>query len=75
MGKVNTRRHIGGILVDRDIISEDQLDEAMEILREEPESSNRRLGQILYQDLGVDRHKVMSQIASIYAFDEVFKNR
>lgn len=75
MGKVNTRRHIGSILVDRDIISEGQLAEAMEILREEPETSNRRLGQILYQDLGVDRHEVMSQIAAIYAFDEVFKNR
>jgi len=75
MGKVNTRRHIGNILVDRDIISENQLHEAMAILREEPESSNRRLGQILYQDLGIDRHKVMSQIASIYAFDEVFGDK
>lgn len=75
MGKVNTRRHIGDILVNRDIITQEQLEEAMDILREEPESSNRRLGQILYQDLGVDRHRVMSEIASIYAFDEVFANR
>ena len=75
MGKVNTRRHIGNILVNRDIITEDQLHEAMAILREEPDSSNRRLGQILYQDLGVDRHKVMSQIASIYAFEEVFRDQ
>jgi type IV pilus assembly protein PilB len=75
MGKVNTRRHIGDILVNRDIISEEQLHEAMAILREEPDSSNRRLGQILYQDLGLDRHKVMKQIASIYAFDEVFAER
>lgn len=72
MAKVNTRRHIGDILVNRDIISSEQLNEALEILREEPESSNRRIGQILYQDLGVERHKVMSEIASIYAFDEVF---
>lgn len=75
MGKVNTRRHIGDILVNRDIITEEQLHEAMAILREEPDSSNRRLGQILYQDLGLDRHKVMKQIASIYAFDEVFADR
>lgn len=75
MGKVNTRRHIGDILVNRDIITEEQLHEALAILREEPDSSNRRLGQILYQDLGVDRHKVMKEIASIYAFDEVFANQ
>lgn len=75
MGKVNTRRHIGDILVNRDVITQDQLHEAMAILREEPETSNRRLGQILHQDLGIDRHKVMSQVASIYAFDEVFENR
>lgn len=75
MGKVNTRRHIGNILVNRDIITEDQLHEAMAILREEPDSSNRRIGQILYQDLGIDRHQVMSEIASIYAFEEVFSDQ
>ncbi|MDZ7660299.1 GspE/PulE family protein [Fodinibius sp.] len=75
MGKVNTRRHIGDILVNRDIITADQLNEALAILREEPETSNRRLGQILYQDLGIDRHEVMSEIASIYAFEEVFADQ
>ncbi len=75
MGKVNTRRHIGDLLVSRDIIDDRQLDEAMTILREEPETSNRRLGQILYQDLGLDRHKVMKEIAGIYAFDEVFADK
>lgn len=75
MGKVNTRRHIGDILVNRDVITDEQLTEALAILREEPESSNRRLGQILYQDLGVNRHKVMREIASIYAFDEVFEDQ
>jgi len=75
MAKVNTRRHIGDILVNRNIIAEEQLNEALDILREEPESSNRRIGQILYQDLGVDRHKVMSEIASIYAFEEVFTGK
>ncbi|WP_440998943.1 GspE/PulE family protein [Fodinibius sp. SL11] len=75
MGKVNTRRHIGDILVNRDVITEEQLNEALAILREEPDSSNRRLGQILYQDLGVNRHKVMREIASIYAFNEVFADQ
>ncbi|NGP76369.1 Flp pilus assembly complex ATPase component TadA [Balneolaceae bacterium YR4-1] len=74
MGKVNTRRHIGDILVNRDIISAGELQTALAILREEPESTNRRLGQILYQDLGLDRHKIMKEIASIYAFDEVLVN-
>jgi len=72
MANVNTRRHIGDILVNRDIIEGEELEQALNILREEPESSNRRLGQILYQDLGADRHKVMREIASIYAFDEVY---
>ncbi len=72
MGKVNTRRHIGDILVNRGIINEEQLQTALSILHEEPESTNRRLGQILYQDLGLDRHAVMKEIANIYAFDEVF---
>jgi len=72
MGKVNTRRHIGDILLNRGIINEEQLHTALSILEEEPESTNRRLGQILYQDLGLDRHAIMKEIASIYAFDEVF---
>lgn len=73
MGKVNTRRHIGNILLNRGIIDEEQLNIANSILEEEPESTNRRLGQILYQDLGLDRHLVMKEIANIYAFDEVFE--
>ncbi|MFH5834242.1 GspE/PulE family protein [Halalkalibaculum sp. DA384] len=73
MGKVNTRRHIGNILLNRGVIDEEQLNIANSILEEEPDSTNRRLGQILYQDLGLDRHHVMKEIASIYAFDEVFE--
>ena len=72
MGKVNTRRHIGDILLNRGVINEEQLHTALSILDEEPASTNRRLGQILYQDLGMDRHEVMKEIASIYAFDEIF---
>lgn len=72
MGKINTRQHIGDLLLSRGVITGDQLSMALKILSEEPAHSNRRLGQILYQDLGIDRHKVMSQIADIYAFDEIF---
>lgn len=75
MSNVNTRRHIGDILVGREIITDEQLHRALSILKEEPETSNRRLGQILYQDLGLERHRVMKAIADIYAFDEVFADR
>ena len=75
MGKVNTRQHIGDLLLSRGVITSDQLSVSLRILREEPDHSNRRLGQILYQDLNLDRHEVMSQIADIYAFDEIFEGK
>ncbi|MEX0593360.1 MAG: ATPase, T2SS/T4P/T4SS family [Balneolaceae bacterium] len=73
MAKVNTRRHIGTLLLGRGVITEDHLLKANEILDREPEDSTRRLGQILYQDLEYDRHTIMKEIASIYAFEEVFE--
>src|SRR6056297_3250125 len=75
MGKVNTSTHIGDLLCSRGVITDEQLSMALKILSEEPEHSNRRIGQILYQDLNLDRHEVMRQIADIYAFDEVFAGR
>jgi len=75
MGKVNNRTHIGDLLCSRGVITDEQLSMALKILSEEPEHSNRRIGQILYQDLNLDRHEVMRQIADIYAFDEVFAGR
>jgi len=75
MGKVNTRTHIGDLLCSRGVITDEQLSMALKILSEEPEHSNRRIGQILYQDLNLDRHEVMRQIADIYAFDEVFAGK
>ena len=75
MGKVNTRTHIGDLLCSRGVITDEQLSMALKILSEEPDHSNRRIGQILYQDLNLDRHEVMRQIADVYAFDEVFAGR
>ncbi|MBO6621042.1 MAG: Flp pilus assembly complex ATPase component TadA [Balneola sp.] len=74
MGKINIRRHIGDILVKKSIISSEQLKEALEILEQEPQSSSRRLGQILFQDLDLNRHTIMKEIAEIYAFREVLEN-
>ncbi|HKL15994.1 MAG TPA: GspE/PulE family protein [Balneolaceae bacterium] len=72
MGKVNTKQHIGNLLLSRGVISEKELHLAVQILDEEPAGSNRRLGQILHQDLNLDRHAIMREVASIYAFDEIF---
>lgn len=73
MSKVNTRRHIGTLLLNRGVITDDLLQKANDLLDREPEESTRRLGQILYQDLQLDRHTIMKEIASIYAFEEVFE--
>ena len=75
MSSINTRRHIGDILVNREIIANEQLEQALSVLQDEPGGSTRRLGQILYQDLGLDRHTIMKEIASIYAFKEVFADK
>lgn len=75
MGKVNTKQHIGNLLLSRGVITEDQLEVAIGILDEEPQSSGRRLGQILHQDLKLDRHTIMKEIADIYAFDEIYSNK
>lgn len=71
MGKINIRRHIGDILVKRGVITAEQLDQALKILEEEPENSSRRLGQILYQDIGLNRHTIMREISRVYAFREI----
>ena len=71
MGKINIRRHIGDILVGKGVVSSEQLDKALNILEEEPENSSRRLGQILFQDLGLNRHIIMREISKVYAFREV----
>lgn len=75
MGKINIRRHIGDILVKKNVITDDQLNNALEILKQEPENSDRRLGQILFQDLGLSRHVIMSEIANVYAFREVLEGQ
>ncbi|MEQ9265435.1 MAG: ATPase, T2SS/T4P/T4SS family [Balneolaceae bacterium] len=74
MGKINIRRHIGDILVSKGVVTEDELQRALAILEEEPESSSRRLGQILFQDIGLNRHTIMREIANVYAFREVLAN-
>ncbi|MBO6793357.1 MAG: Flp pilus assembly complex ATPase component TadA [Balneolaceae bacterium] len=71
MGKINIRRHIGDILVRKGVVSEEQLTQALQILEEEPAGSSRRLGQILFQDIGLNRHLIMREISKVYAFREI----
>ena len=40
MGKINIRRHIGDILVNKGIVTEEQLQKGLSILSEEPKESN-----------------------------------
>ncbi len=75
MSATQTRRHIGDLLLNRGIIDEQQYEQALAILEKEPGTSNRRLGQILYQDLELERDKIMKGISNIYAFNEVFEEK
>ncbi len=66
-----TKTRIGELLVNKGIISRDQLAKALAIQEQEPETARRRLGNILYQDLGLDRHRIMQEISQLYAFSEI----
>ncbi|MDG5768206.1 ATPase, T2SS/T4P/T4SS family [Balneolales bacterium ANBcel1] len=70
----NVRRHIGEALVGKGIIDHDQLERAIRIFEAEPDSVRRRLGTIIIEDIGVNRHEVMRTIADLYAFREVLTN-
>lgn len=66
-----TKTRIGEILVSKGIITQDQLEEALTIQQKEPDTARRRLGAILSQELGLNRHAIMQEISRLYAFDEV----
>lgn len=66
-----TKTRIGEILVNKGIITRDQLDGALAIQQQEPDTARRRLGAILSQELGLDRHTIMREISKLYAFNEV----
>ncbi|MDI6403128.1 type II/IV secretion system protein, partial [Balneolaceae bacterium ANBcel3] len=67
----NIRRRIGDVLVHRGIITDEQLDEAIRIHNSQKSPEKKRLGNIIIEDLGVDRHQVMRTLADLYAFREV----
>ena len=69
------RKYLAKILVERGIISDDQANAARAIQRREAGKKQRSLGKILTEDFGVDRHLIMQEIADIYAFRTVGKQR
>lgn len=62
---------IGDVLVQKGIITDELLQQALEIQSKEPQNDRRRVGEVLYEDLGVDRHKVLSTLTSLYAIKEI----
>ncbi len=71
MAKVDTRRHIGDTLLERGVVTRDQLMHALKIQDKDADRSPRRLGQILHAELNLDRHEVMKAIADVFAFPEI----
>lgn len=71
LSKVSLKQRVGEILVEQEIITREQLDKAFEIMDMEPEVIRRRISQVLCDDVGADRHKVMKAIADFYAFREI----
>jgi type IV pilus assembly protein PilB len=63
-----TKREFCDLLVEKDIISPDQLLAALEIISREPHDKRRKLPQVLVDDLRGDRDKIYDEIADYYAF-------
>ena len=62
---------IGDVLVQKEIITPELLEQALEIQSKEPPDNRRRIGEVLYEELGVDRHKVLAALTSLYAIKEI----
>lgn len=63
-----TKREFGDLLVEKEIISPDQLLSALEIISREPHDKRRKLPQVLVDDLRADRDRIYDEIADYYAF-------
>lgn len=62
---------IGELLVNNGIIENDILNQALEIQSKEPVHARRKIGDILIDEFGVDRHQIYSEIAKVYGFKEI----
>jgi type IV pilus assembly protein PilB len=63
-----TKREFGDLLVEKEIISAEQLLSALEILSRESQEKRRKLPQVLVEDLHIERDLVYDEIADYYAF-------
>ena len=61
---------IGEYLAEKGIVEKDILAKALEIQNGEPASHRRKIGEILIDEFGVDRHTIYKEIAQIYGFKE-----
>ncbi|MCK5330739.1 MAG: type II/IV secretion system protein [Candidatus Marinimicrobia bacterium] len=62
---------IGDLLVSKGIITEPQLEQALEIQQKEPTDSKRQIGKILYEELGIDQHAIMHELSVLFAINEL----
>lgn len=62
------KKDLGDLLVEKEIISAEQLLVALDKLSQDSHDKRRRLPQILVEDLHVDHDKVYGEIANYYAF-------
>jgi len=69
-----TKREFGDLLVDKEIITSDQLLAALEIISREPHEKRRKLPLVLVEDLHADRDRIYEEIADYYAFRKLHIN-
>ena len=62
------------MLVDKEIITSDQLLAALEIISREPHEKRRKLPLVLVDDLHADRDRIYEEIADYYAFRKLAIN-
>ena len=62
------KREFGDLLVEKEIITPDQLLAALEIMSRESHERRRKLPQVLVDDIKVDRDRIYDEIADYYAF-------
>lgn len=62
------RRDLATILVERGIVTQGVLDEAMAVMAHDPAPSPRRLARILADQFKVDADKLYREVAQFYAF-------
>ena len=55
-------------LIERGVVNEEMIQQAVEIQGREPRNKKRKLIDILIQDLGVERHAVFTEISRLYGF-------